>query len=510
MRIFSNEEIRRIERQTIEQEGVTSLELIEIDAEAIAGEITARWRPNKRLLVFAGWGNNGAEALETSRQLAEHGYRPEIYLVNVGDRLSPECRVCRDRIKQDEELPISLTEITGKERFQFPDPDSDSLIIDGLFGSGLDRALPVSIQQMVHNINQSGATVVSIDVPSGLFCDWNSHVSRENMVHADLTLALGAPRLSFMIEDNAKVVGEWKVLDVGLSRKAIRESPYTFYIMERNTLRQFLPARDLFASKADFGSALIFAGSQGLMGAAILAARGALRSGAGKVTIHSAGCGMPIVQIAEPCAMFRSDVNGQYITQIENVESYTSVAIGPGIGTSDKTIAALETFLKIRNSKGEPVILDADALNCIAKKPLLLNYVPVLSVITPHAGEFDRIFGEQPSHEARLRKAIEVAKYHEIIIVLKGRFTAIVRPDGKVFFNSSGCPAMATPGSGDVLTGMIAGLMAQGIKPEKATFIACYVHGVAGELAAIEHGDYGVTATDIANNIGRAIVKITE
>jgi NAD(P)H-hydrate epimerase len=247
-----------------------------------------------------------------------------------------------------------------------------------------------------------------------------------------------------------------------------------------------------------------------MMGAAILAARGALRSGAGKVTIHSAGCGMPIVQIAEPCAMFRSDVNGQYITQIENVESYTSVAIGPGIGTSDKTIAALETFLKIRNSKGEPVILDADALNCIAKKPLLLNYVPVLSVITPHAGEFDRIFGEQPSHEARLRKAIEVAKYHEIIIVLKGRFTAIVRPDGKVFFNSSGCPAMATPGSGDVLTGMIAGLMAQGIKPEKATFIACYVHGVAGELAAIEHGDYGVTATDIANNIGRAIVKITE
>lgn len=510
MRIFSNDEIRRIERQTIEQEGVTSLELIEIDAEAIAAEITARWRPNIRLLVFAGWGNNGAEALETSRQLAMHGYRPEIYLVNVGDRLSPECRVSRDRIVQDETLPIKLIEITGKERFEFPDPDKNSLILDGLFGSGLDRALPVSIQQMVHNINQSGATVVSIDVPSGLFCDWNSHVSRENMVHANLTLALGAPRLSFMIEDNAEVVGEWKVLDVGLSRKAVREAPYTFYIMQRNTIRQFLPPRKPFASKADFGNALIFAGSQGMMGAAILSARGALRSGAGKVTVHSAGCGMPIVQIAEPCAMFRSDVNPLCITQFDDVDKYNAIAVGPGIGTSDKTINALETFLKMRNAQGKPVILDADALNCIAEKPILLNYIPVLSVLTPHAGEFNRIFGAQPSHEARLRKAIEVSRYHEIIIVLKGHYTAIVRPDGKVFFNSSGCPAMATPGSGDVLTGMIAGFMAQDIKPEKATFIACYVHGIAGELAALEHGDYGVTAADIADNIGRAIVQITE
>lgn len=481
-----------------------------MDAEAIAGEITSRWRQNKRLLVFAGWGNNGAEALETSRQLAEHGYRPEVYLVNVGDRLSPECRVCRDRILQDKTSQITLIEITGKERFQFPDPDKDSLIIDGLFGSGLDRALPVSIQQMVHNMNQSGATIVSIDVPSGLFCDWNSHVSRENMVHANLTLALGAPRLAFMIEDNAEVVGEWKVLDVGLSRKAVREAPYTFYIMQRNTVRQFLPPRKPFASKADYGSALIFAGSQGMMGAAILAARGALRGGAGKVTVHSAACGMPIVQIAEPCAMFRSDVNMQYITQFDNVDNYSAVAIGPGIGTSEKTINALETFLKLRNSQGKPVILDADALNCIAQRPILLNYIPVLSVLTPHAGEFDRIFGKQPSHEARLRRAIEVSRYHEIIIVLKGHYTAIVRPDGKVFFNSSGCPAMATPGSGDVLTGMIAGLMAQDIKPEKATVIACFAHGVAGELAAIDHGDYGVTAADIADNIGRAIVQITD
>jgi NAD(P)H-hydrate epimerase len=510
MIIFSNDEIRRIERQTIEQEGITSLQLIELGGEAIAGEITARWRQNVRIVVFAGWGNNGAEALETSRQLALHGYRPEVYLVNVGDRITLECKVSRDRILQNQELPIDFTEITGRERFQFPDLDSDTVVIDGLFGSGLDRALPVSIQTMVRSINQSGAKVVSIDVPSGLFCDWNSHVSRENMIHATLTLTLGAPRLAFMIEDNAEVVGEWKLLDVGLSHQAIRSMPNTYYIVQRSLVRQYLPQRSPFASKADFGSALLFAGSQGMWGASVLAARGALRAGAGKVTVHSAAWGLPIIQTGAPCAMFRSDTNAQFITKMDDLTGYDAIAVGPGIGTAEPTIDALEAFLKVRNAQSKPVILDADALNCIAKRPILLNYIPTLSVITPHAGEFDRIFGEQPSHEARLRKAIEMARYHEIIIVLKGHYTAIVRPDGKVMFNSSGCAAMATPGSGDVLTGIMAGLMAQGIKPEKASFIACFVHGVAGELAAIEHGDYGVTAEDIAQNIGRAIVQITD
>lgn len=509
MKILSNEEIRRVERQTIDDNGITALELIENAAEAIASEITSRWLPKTRMLVFAGWGNNGADALATARILAEQGYHPEIYLFNINDKLTVEGRVCRDRLIQCGDK-ITLYEITGREPFVWPEPEKDSLIIDGLFGNGLTRALPASFRMLVHNINQSGATVVAIDVPSGLFSDWNEGMSTENMVHANLTLALGLPRLSFMIEDNANVVGEWKVLDIGLDPEALHEAPYSFFLVQRNTVKQFLPPRNPFASKADYGSVELCAGSEGMMGAAVLTARGALRAGAGKVTVRLPRCGLDVVQTAVPCAMCTIDSHPRHLTAMPVDARYNAVAVGPGIGTDSDTIDALESLLKARFAKSQPLILDADALNCIAERPILLNYLPILSILTPHAGEFDRIFGEQPSHEARLRKAIEVAHFHKIFIVLKGRFTAVVRPDGKVFLNSSGTPAMATAGSGDVLTGVMAALMAQGYKPEEATFLSVFIHGVAGELAAREHGEYGVTASDIAQNIGRAIVSITE
>ncbi|MDE6308585.1 MAG: NAD(P)H-hydrate dehydratase, partial [Muribaculaceae bacterium] len=268
---------------------------------------------------------------------------------------------------------------------------------------------------------------------------------------------------------------------------------------------RMLTPRKPDCSKADFGSAVIYAGSYGMMGAAVLAGKGALRSGAGKVTMYAPRCGFNILQTAIPEAMFRSDTNDLVISEIAPGGKYTSVAIGPGIGTNDRTIRALDGFLAAAN---KPVILDADALNCIAASPSMLNSIPVLSIITPHAGEFDRLFGAQSCMDARLRKAIEVAMHYKFFIILKGRYTAVVRPDGKIYFNSSGTPAMATPGAGDVLTGVLSGFMAQPFSPEYSSILAVYVHGVAGELAAEEHGTYGVTAGDIADKIGCAIQQI--
>ena len=200
--------------------------------------------------------------------------------------------------------------------------------------------------------------------------------------------------------------------------------------------------------------------------------------------------------------MYRANRGEHQLTEIHPERDFSAIAIGPGIGTNEMTVKALEDFL---SSIDKPVILDADALNCIALRPTILNNIPILSVMTPHAGEFDRMFGPQPSSEARLRKAIEMAKYYNILIILKGHFTAIVRPDGKIYFNSSGCPGMATAGSGDVLTGLLLSMMAQGYPPEIASIIAVYIHGVAGEMAQAEQGEYGVTASDIAANIGKAI-----
>lgn len=510
MKIFSNEEIARLEKQTLATEDITTLDLIENSGEAVAAEISARWMPGKRLLVFAGWGNNGADALCAARNLAQQGYRPEVYLFNIrGNRLTPECRICRDRLLESCAGAVAFKEITGQEPFQWPEPDADSLVIDGLFGSGLTGVLPRSFQVIIQQLNQSGAAIVAIDMPSGLLSDWNNDNSRENMIHATLTLALTAPRMSFMLSDNANVVGEWKVLDIGVSHKAISQAPYTFYLVRKSTVTRYLPRRKTFSSKADYGNAVIAAGSYGMYGAACLAAMGALRSGAGKVTVKSAGTGMPVIQSTVPCAMFKGDSGSDCITSLADVADCEALGVGPGIGTETPTIDALEAMLKSRNASSKTVVLDADALNCIAQRPLLLNYLPVLSVLTPHAGEFDRIFGEHNGDEARLKRALEVSKFHKVIIVLKGRFTAIVRPDGKVFFNSSGCPAMATPGSGDVLTGIITSFIAQGYKPEKAVFIAAYVHGVAGELAGAQNGEYGTTAMDIANCVGVAIRNLS-
>lgn len=502
MKIFTSEEIKTIDRNTIKTEGITALDLVERAAAAITCEIISRWRPNKRIAVFAGPGNNGADALAVTRMLIEQGYRPEVFLFNIGEnRLSPECAACRDRLTAID--GIDFTEITSN--FSPPYLSSNDLVIDGLFGSGLRDPLTGGFKTLVQYINESGASIVSIDVPSGLFGEWNAHNISRNIIHATLTLSIQFPRLSFFIADNAPLIGEWKVLDIELSADEIRDTPAQYHLVERSHVRRALRRRDEFASKADFGSAMIVAGSYGMMGAAVLAAKGALRAGAGKVSIHTARCGFSILQSSVPEALFDADRNDIVVTDISLRHDYSAVALGPGLGTNEITVNALEAFLRQAKS---PIILDADALNCVAERPTLLNHLPVLSVITPHAGEFDRIFGPQSSAEARLLKAVEMSHYYNILILLKGHYSALVRPDGKIYFNSTGNPGMATAGSGDVLTGVICSLMAQGYKPEISAIIGTYIHGLAGDMAAEKQGQYGVTAGDIAANIGRAIRDI--
>lgn len=508
MKIFSSEEIRAIDKYTIEQEGISAKELVDRVGKGVADEILDRWGIERRIVVFAGWGNNGADALSASRVLAEAGADVTVYLFNIGgERLSADCKECRDELK--EACPqVNLIEVV--KNFEMPELTEDMLIIDGLFGSGLNKPLPGSLVMIIHNINDSEAPVVSIDIPSGLYSDWNSHLILRNVVHATLTLAVEFPRLSFFIPDNSEVVGEWKLLKIGLSREAIKKTPYTYYLITDRDIKRILRRRDPDSSKADYGSALICAGSYGMCGAAVLALRGALRAGAGKVTCYGPRCAYFVAQTAVPSAMFIRDPHDNNISEITLEREYSAIGIGPGIGTRDVTINALENFLKLANANHQALVIDADALNCIAVRPIMLNYLPTYSVLTPHAGEFDRLFGSQPSAEARLRKAIDVARFYNVIIVLKGRYTAVVRPDGKVHINSSGTPALATPGSGDVLTGVITALIAQGYRPETAAISGVYVHGLAGELAENQHGSYGVTAEDIALEIGRAIKIVME
>lgn len=500
MKIFTTEDLRAIERRTIETEGTGSRELINRMARGAADEIVSRWRPTRPMIIFAGHDNNGATALATAIQLVARGYRPTIYLFNIGgNRLSHDCRDCRDELLAAAP-DINFMEVDG--RFNIPALNSRHLIIDGLFGSGLREPLAGGFVILVRYINESKATVVSLDVPSGLLGDLNTTTINRDVIHATLTLAVQMPRISFFMRDNAELVGEWKCIDIGLSHDAIHETDTNYHLVEGTEVCDLIRPRNPFANKADCGSALIVAGSYGMMGAAVLSARGALRAGAGKVTVHAPQCGYEVIQSSVPEALFHPDANKIVVSDIKLEHEFNAIGVGPGLGTNEMTINALELFLKTRS---KPVVLDADALNCIAQRPGLLKELPVLSVLTPHAGEFDRIFGEQHSDSARLLRAIEVSHALNILILLKGHYTALVRPDYKVYFNSTGTPGMATGGSGDVLTGVITAFMAQGYKPEVSALIGAYVHGVAGELATREHGEFGVTAGDIAANIGKAI-----
>lgn len=502
MKILSTDDIRRIDRVTIEQEGVDSLDLIARVADGVASDILAQYPSTTPVTVFAGPGNNGADALAVAQRLLEAGFKPYVCLFNIGGHsLSPECRACRDSL-----LAAgcdSVYEIV--DSFQFPVLSSESLVVDGMFGTGLRDPLTGGYTTVVRQINESGATVVSIDMPSGLFGDWNSGVLSRDVVHASVTYAIQFPRLAFFVPDNEPMVGRVKLLDIGLSQRAYQEAESKYYAVEAQDVAMVVRRRRRYASKADFGHALLFAGCYGMMGAAVMSALGALRSGVGKLTVHSARCGFPVLQGQVPEALFSPDHHEILISDMTLRHPYDGIGVGPGLGTNDTTRGAFETLIKtIRR----PMVIDADALNILSRTPGLAEHLTPYSILTPHAGEFDRLFGEQPSAEARLLKAIEMSRRLKVIIVLKGANTAVVRPDDTVFFNTSGTPALATPGSGDVLTGVLTGLLAQGYTPDVAAIIGVFVHGLAGEIAARRHGTYGVLATDVAANIGAAFNEI--
>lgn len=499
MKIFNSSTLREIDKATCQSQKIDSIELMERAASAVSFEIISRFLPSKRIVVVAGPGNNGGDALAVARMLMEQGYRKvEIFLFNVSGKLSHDCDEERKRLITID--GVDFTEINRE--FTPPYLSKDDVVIDGLFGSGLNMPLQGGFTAVARLINESGAFVVSIDTPSGLFCEWNDQVLRRNVVHANLTLVFQTPRLSFFFEENQICTGEWKVLDLDLDEEAMRRASADYMLVDAKNMRPLLRKRPAFSGKRDYGSVLLMAGSMGMMGAAVLSARATLRCGAGLVTVHSARCGMSIIQSAMPEAMFEPDSNERFISDMSVHHDHQVVVAGPGIGTSEATINAVESLLK--NVKC-PLVLDADALNCISLRPHLLTLLPPQTVITPHVGEFDRLFGQHNNAEERLKKAIDMAQRYNIIIVLKGHYTVTVRPTGRVYFNSTGNPGMATAGAGDVLAGVIAAFIAQGYRPDLAATIGVYIHGLAGDIAADELGEFGMIAGDISDRLGRAI-----
>lgn len=483
---------------------------IEAVGRQVAAEVSDfRGASKNAVIVFAGDGICGAYALSAATQMFMNGIPARVVLFNIGGNLlSPDCVRARDTFIEVAGTGALEEVVNPGPGFSMPEMNRRTVVLDGIFGSEYRKPLRGGYQAVARHINEHNPRVVSIDVPSGMSTDLGVGMINRNIVHADLTLTLVGPTLSFFMPENAELIGRWKTLSVPMAEEAMNDVKCSTRMIDARAVRTVLPVRPPMASKNDLGSALIFAGSYGMLGAAVLATRAATRSGCGRVTCHGPRCAFYVMQSAVPSAMFTTDGADTEIQRFENPHDCEGVAVGPGIGHSDETIYALETFLKACFANNKPLILDADALNCLAEKPSLIDFIPARSIITPHSGEFDRLFGAQSSHASRVLRALEMAARHKIVIVLKGHYTLTVWPDGSIVVNSSGTEALATAGSGDVLTGIMAGFVAQRMMPEVAAVAAVYVHGVAGRIAAAENGIHGTNAEDIADAVGQAIDSI--
>ena len=478
MKIFSAKQSAVIDRYTVEHEPVSEEDLIARASERLADWLSEHFGRGSEILFFAGSGNNGKDAAVTATMMSKRGYRSSVHKVS--------------QMRSVEDIP--------------PIPP-ESIIVDGLFGSGLSRKIDDELlTALIYAINHSGAKVVSIDIPSGLFMEDNRDNDLQNIVRADWTLTFQFPKLAMFFPENFQFTGDWQVLPIGLHEDIIAELYTPYFSIDKSDITDLLVRRKKFSHKGDYGHALLIAGSYGMGGAAILSGRAAMRSGAGLLTAHIPEKLYSIVQVAVPEAICRIDPSASCFSEAGDISGFNAIGVGPGLGMSGSTKQGVKNLLL---KKPDRMVIDADALNILSADRDILSLLPAGAILTPHPKEFERLAGVSADSYQRLAKQIEFSKRHGVIIVLKGAHTSVSTPDGKVYFNMTGNPGMSTAGSGDVLTGVILGLLSQGCTPEQAAIAGVYLHGLCGDLAAKEKGENSLLAGDLVDYLGAAFLYCT-
>lgn len=501
MKIFTGSQIREIDRLTIETEPVSSDSLMERAALSLAAWLMQKYGRPGRFVVFCGPGNNGGDGLALARLLSQQQYQCRVYKVLADAMTTDEWKTNHDRLVASGNL--SIAEIVSKD--DLPRLAEGSVVIDALFGSGLKRPLTGLFADAVDHINNSLCEVISVDMPSGLLCEDNSR-GNGTIVKASHTLTFQFPKLAFLFPENEIYTGDWHILPIGLSKAAIENTPSQYELITSEFVAPLLSRRRRFAHKGDFGHGLLIGGSYGKMGAVVMGAKAALRSGIGLVTCHVPSGGNTILQVTVPEAMTSADSSEKYISNAVDADKYDAVAIGPGLGMSMATNNAFDGML--RKCRKKPLVLDADGLNILAANKDMYNSIPQGTILTPHPREFERLAGRSEDSYGRLRLQVEFSRRYKCIVVQKGAFTSVSAPDGQVWFNTSGNPGMATAGSGDVLTGILLSLLAQGYEPLKAAIAGVFIHGLAGDIAVQRLSPEALTATDITMCIGDAFNRI--
>lgn len=497
MKIFSAAQIKKWDAFTIENEPITSINLMERAATACCNWLIGKNFGTFHFRIFCGKGNNGGDGLAIARLLIEHKCLVTVYILEFGKIGSDDFQTNLERLHP---LTTDIHFIQSAEFF--PVLVDTDIIIDALFGTGLNKPLEGISKALVQHINQSKCTIVTIDLPSGLFADKSS--KENSVINASLTLSFQNYKLAFLLPENENYCGEIHLLHIGLHPVFEENEAANFELIDKERIKTIYKPRSKFAHKGTYGHAALLCGSNGMMGAAVLSSLACLRSGVGKLTTYIPKCGYQILQTTVPEAM--SFVAGEdYLLSAPGIEKMNAVGIGPGIGIhpSHKKLIT-DIFEKVKT----PVVIDADALNIMADNKELLNIIAAQSIITPHPKEFERLFGKTENNFERLELAKQKSKEYQVYIVLKGHYSFISTPDGAGYFNNTGNAGMATAGSGDVLTGIITGLLAQGYAPLEAALLAVYLHGSAGDIAASKISMEAIIATDIVNCLGDSFKQI--
>jgi ADP-dependent NAD(P)H-hydrate dehydratase / NAD(P)H-hydrate epimerase len=500
MKILNGEQIRQWDQYTIDQQPVSSIELME----RAAGKCVD-WLEDENFLqypfrIFCGKGNNGGDGLAIARMLLQKQCMVTVHILEFGHIGTQDFQSNLKRLHQEKGADIHF--IQSEENF--PELNNNEIVIDALFGSGLNRPLEGITAALVDLINNSTCKVVAVDVPSGLPVDHSA--TSKAIIRADHTLTFQVYKLAFLLPENGAFVGEVHVLDIGLHPEFYRSVESCYELTDDTTISNIYKRRKPFAHKGNFGHALLVTGSYGKMGAAVLCAKACLRSGSGLTTCHIPKCGFEIMQTAVPEAMVMVDFNSSILTNIdEDLAKYSCIGLGPGIGTASETKRLLEQIFDVYR---KPVVLDADALNITSSDKNLLSKIPPASILTPHPKEFERLFGKTENDYDRLQLARQKAQELSIIIVLKGHHTFIATSDGKGYFNNTGNAGMAKGGSGDVLTGILTALVCQGYDSIEASVLGVHLHGLAGDIAAGKCSMEAMIAGDIIDNLGQAFLTV--
>ncbi len=509
MKILLSHQIREADAYTIANEPILDINLMERASRAITDCILRKYQnTNSNFVVIIGQGNNGGDGLAVARMLADAGFHIDVYL--AAKHLSVSAKTNLNRLDNCDTVTIK----TICDKISFPELKSSDIVIDALFGSGINGEVSGLYLDLIQYINVYSHTTIAIDIPSGLFPENNStlYSSLEtdfqtgtkyfrNAIRADFTITLEMPFLSFLFPETEANVGHFEVVQIGLHSTFIENANSELYLINKEDVMQNIAKRNKFSHKGTFGHGLLIAGSYGKMGAAVLASKACLRTGIGLLTTHIPKAGYEIIQSTVIEAMASVDGNDKIISEIPNLTTFDAVGIGSGIGKSDVTKKAL---IELLEKTVQPIVFDADALNLLSEMPEKYDKLPDKSILTPHPKEFERLNGSTSNHYERFLAQKEFARKYNSIVIIKGAHTAVALPNGYVFFNTTGNPGIATAGSGDVLTGIILSFLAQGYSSEMAAIIGVYVHGLAADIALEKSSVEALIASDVIDNLGVA------